>query len=133
MYAIRSYYECVRPKIPKIKADNVFTFMDFEDAQNIKDYIQKTSSKNVVILGITNKGLSLANNLIQKGFNVVLVDQGTGILKNFDCEFEYILREEFYKNQAMLYTNTGIKSVCKNDNKNINKITLENDTSYNFV
>ncbi len=115
------------PKIIQKKASNVFTMNHLQDAVNIREYIEKTSAKEIIIIGSNYYSLITADNFIKKGFNVTLIDKKLVGLKELDYEFNYILREELSRKGVRIFNNSSIKKFIKNDKLKISKIELNNE------
>lgn len=115
------------PKIVQKKIKNVFTLNNVQDAIEIREYMEKTSAKEILIVGSNYYSLITADNFVKKGFNVSLIDKKLIGLQDFDFEFNHILREELKNKGITLYNNLSIKKFIKNDKEKISKIELNNN------
>ena len=115
------------PKIVQKKVNNVFVINCLKDALRIREYIEKTSAKEITIVGSNYYSLIAADNFVKRGFNVDLIDKKMIGLREFDYEFNYILREELIRKGVNVYNNSSIKKFIKNDKEKISKIELSNN------
>jgi len=119
------------PKLQKRKISNLFFLRNIEDAIEIRDFIDKTSAKDITIAGSNLLSLITIGNLIKKGFNVTLIENNQIISNDFDEEFSYIIYDELIKNGVDIYLNSSIKDYIKIDRERINKIKLDNGAIIN--
>ncbi len=115
------------PKIVQKKIKNVFVLNSIQDAIEIREYTEKTSAKEILIVGSNYYSLITADSFIKKGFNVSLIDKKLIGLQEFDFEFNHILREEMKNKGIILYNNLSIKKFIKNDKEKISKVELNNN------
>ncbi len=106
---------------------NVYSLKNTEDAISIHKYIEKTSAKEVVLVGINFLSTIAANSFLKQGFNVTFIDKKSVFLENFDKEFDYSIKNEFNKNGIKLYLDSEIKDFLKSDKEKIAKIRLSNN------
>lgn len=65
----------IRPNLPGIDSDKLFTLRTVEDTFSIYDYIEKNQPKSAVLVGGGYIGIEVAENLREKGLNVTIVQR----------------------------------------------------------
>jgi NADPH-dependent 2,4-dienoyl-CoA reductase/sulfur reductase-like enzyme/rhodanese-related sulfurtransferase len=105
---------------------NFFTLKNIDDAISIRNYIEKTSARNITIIGSNHFSLNIANNLVQAGFIVSIIENSNKLIGEFDDEFNYLIKEEVIRSGVKLYLENQIKKIFKNQENIINKIELNN-------
>ena len=123
-----------KPIIPEgFKTGNgVFTFIKWDDADGIKEYIKKKNVKNVVVVGAGLIGLKATEGLMGLGVGITIVELADTILSaTFDKEASLIIEKALSKSGCKIKTGTTVKeivykkSVSKNE-KTIEKVILKN-------
>ncbi len=99
----------LRPDIPGILADNIFTLHNLYSTQRIIDYFWGLNARNVVILGGNEIGLRAAEALAQNSGKVTIVDKATHILSGLDYDFADFVKQKLEKSGLNILTNTTIK------------------------
>ena len=84
----------VVPPIPGIEKANVFTVRNVVDIEKLKESIDRIKPTRVTIVGGGFIGLEVAENLVEAGQNVSLVQSRPQILSQFDDEMVQILHKE---------------------------------------
>lgn len=109
----------LRPDIPGILSDNIFTLRNLESAQRIKDYYLGTGAQKVLILGGGDIGVEAAEAMHSLGAEVTIAEAGTHILKNFDADMTAVLQNHLRNKGIKLHLNTLVtefreKEACLN-------------------
>lgn len=106
----------LRPKIPGLDGDNVFTLRDVADTDRIKNYLRDHQPQRALVVGAGFIGLEIAENLIAAGLNVSLVEMASRILpRNLDPEMAARLHNHLRKHGVNLYLQTALTAVEKRD------------------
>ncbi len=114
-----------KPFIPNIKGlnkDNSLTLRNIEDMDYIKNYIKKNNPKNVAIIGAGFIGLEIAENLVNIGLNVTLIEKAKQVMTSVDFEIASFIHQELKNNNISLFLETDILEIIKDEN---NKITIK--------
>lgn len=119
----------VIPNFDGMDLSKIFTVRTLEDADNIKDFIQINNSKKAVVIGGGFIGIEMAENLIEKGLDVTLVEMGNQILAPVDEEIAAVVQNEMKNNGINLILSDGVKAFKGN------KIILNSgkELEYDFV
>ncbi len=82
------------PRIPGIENVNVFTIRNVVDIDKLNRFIKRIDGKEVAVIGGGYIGVEAAENLIDGGYNVSLIEATPQILKPFDYDMVQILHKE---------------------------------------
>lgn len=102
-----------KPFIPNIDGTNdegVFTLRNVNDSDRIKAYIK--DKRQVVVVGGGFIGIEMAENLVQLGKKVTLVEASPQVLPPYDRDIIQIVHNEL-RNRLRLVLNDGIISIKK--------------------
>lgn len=78
------------PEIPGIDGPNVYTVRNIPDSERIKNHIEESGVRNVVVIGAGFIGLEMAEMIHLKGLNVTVVEASPQILGILDPEMALI-------------------------------------------
>ena len=88
----------IKPPVPGIDSDKVFTLRNIPDTYRIKDYIEENKPRSAVIVGGGFIGVEMAENLTHAGLNVTIVELADQILAPLDrdmaCEVQRHIRSK---------------------------------------
>lgn len=105
----------INPPIPgKESAKNIFTLRNLHDTDKIKSFIDNNSPKNATIIGGGFIGIEMAENLVNRGINVTLIDKSPQVMAHIDYEMANIVHEHLIDNSINLILNTGISAIDNN-------------------
>lgn len=82
------------PNIPGIEKVNVFSVRNVVDIDNLNTFIKSNKAKDVTVIGGGYIGVEVAENLIEAGVNVTLIEAMDQILKPFDYDMAQIFHKE---------------------------------------
>ena len=108
--------EPVRPPIPGVDLDRVFTLRSIPDTDAIKQYVDQNPSSHAVIVGGGYIGLEMAEALIERGLKVSLVELAPQVMGTVDPEMAAPLHQELQLNGVDLHINTSINGIEKDKN-----------------
>jgi len=100
--------EPVRPPIPGIDSDRIFTLRNVPDTDLINDYIDKHKPKRAVIVGAGYIGLEMAENLRRRGMLVAIVEMVDQVLPVIDKEMAGFVQPELQKHNVALWLNDAV-------------------------
>ncbi len=101
--------EPIRPGLPGIDSDNIFTLRNISDTYKIKDYVDKIEPKNAVIVGAGFIGLEMAENLHLRGINVTVVELSDHVIGPLDFEMAAIVHQHLKSKNVELYLNSAVE------------------------
>lgn len=76
----------VRPNLPGIDSDKVFTLRTVEDTFQIHDYIDEKIPKSAVVVGGGYIGIEVAENLKERGLDVTIVQKPNQLMNTIDYD-----------------------------------------------
>ena len=117
------------PAFEGMNRDKTFIVRNLDDADKIKNYIQQNKSNKAVVVGGGFIGIEMAENLVEMGLNVTLIELGNQILAPVDEEIAAVAQNEMRDNGVNLVLSDGVKSF------NGDKIILNsgNEVDFDFV
>ena len=100
--------EPVKPPIPGIDSDRIFTLRNVPDTDLINDFIDKHKPERAVIVGAGYIGLEMAENLRQRGMLVAIVEMVDQALPVMDKEMAGFIQPELQKHNVALWLNDAV-------------------------
>ncbi|MGI6153121.1 MAG: FAD-dependent oxidoreductase [Christensenellaceae bacterium] len=88
----------LRPPVPGIDGERIFTLWNMEDTDILKAYIDETKPKKAVVVGGGFIGIEMAENLVHLGMDVTLVEMMPRCMAHLDHDMAEVLHEELLKN-----------------------------------
>ena len=101
----------IRPPIPGIDSERVFTLRTIPDAQKIKAFAGGTSAKSAMIIGGGGIGLELAENLKALNLDVTIVELADHLLAQLDFDMASFVHDYARARGIKLITGNGVKSL----------------------
>ena len=101
------------PNIPGIENVNVFTIRNVVDIDKLNRFIEEIEVKDVAVIGGGYIGVEAAENLIEDGYNVSLIEATPQILKPFDYDMVQILHKEMLDHGVNLIVEDKVMSFEK--------------------
>ena len=104
-----------KPIMPKniggIDMPHVFTLRNVTDIRKIDGYIDENDVKHVTIVGGGFIGLEVAENLVERGTQVALIEAQDQVMAPFDYDMVQILHKSLHDNGVDLRVNTALEGV----------------------
>lgn len=104
------------PKTFGLGGEGVFTLRDVHDTLAIDAYLKGTGTREVLIAGGGFIGVEMAENLAHRGLKVTLAEFAPQIMPPFDPELALLLQDALEKGGVTVRTNTGVKTIEKQEN-----------------
>ncbi|WP_075981899.1 CoA-disulfide reductase [Bacillus massilinigeriensis] len=109
----------IRPNIPGIEeAKALFTIRNVPDTDKIKKYVDVVKPKQAVIVGGGFIGLEMAENLVERGVEVTLVERSNQVMAPIDYEMAQIVQTHLLEKGIDLVLDDGVESF-ENEGKQI--------------
>ncbi|MBP2660735.1 MAG: CoA-disulfide reductase [Firmicutes bacterium] len=116
----------IKPTIAGLDADNVFTMRNIPDTYAIKNFVDSRKPKRAIVVGGGFIGIELAENLVERGINVTLVELANQVMGPIDFEMAALLHQYLKEKGIEVYLEDGVTSVRQEKNYSI--ITLNGKT-----
>lgn len=113
----------IKPAIPGLDADNVFTLWTVPDTDKIKAYIKDKKPKNAVVVGGGFIGLEMAENLHAEGMEVKVIEMQNQVMAPLDIEMANLIHENMKMNNVDLILEDGVKKIHNNNQKTTIELT----------
>lgn len=101
----------IKPNLPGINNDNVFTVRNVVDIVNIQSYLKTNHVKNVAVIGGGFIGVEVAENLQLANYDVTIVEFANQVMAPFDEDIVQILHKELIDNGVKLVLDDGLASI----------------------
>ncbi|HSN58616.1 MAG TPA: FAD-dependent oxidoreductase, partial [Clostridiaceae bacterium] len=118
--------KAIKPNIPGINSDKIFTVRNIPDTDSIKAYVDKRGIGSAVVIGGGFIGVEMAENLKERGKEVTVVEAAPHILGPFDSDMVVIAEKELVDNGVKLILGDGVKAFEETEGKV--KVTLSSGT-----
>ncbi|MDI9481848.1 MAG: FAD-dependent oxidoreductase [Bacillota bacterium] len=109
--------KAIRPDIPGINSEKIFTLRNIPDTDAIKEFIDKKALDSAVVVGGGFIGVEMAENLKSKGLNVTVVEAASHVLAPFDSDMVVTIEKELVKKGVDLVLGDGVKAFTDTKNR----------------
>ena len=103
----------VRPPLPGIDTEGIFTLRNVNDTDRIKSYMQQQAVKRAVIVGGGFIGLEMAENLHHSGIEVSVVEMANQVMGPIDYSMASLVHEHLQQKGVRLYLEQAVESFEK--------------------
>ncbi len=100
----------VRPPLPGIDNEGIFTLRNVNDTDAIKQYLQQHKVKRAVIIGAGFIGLEMAENLQEAGAEVAVVEMANQVMAPIDFSMASLVHEHLLQKGVRLYLEQAVAS-----------------------
>lgn len=101
----------VVPPLPGINLPGIFVMRTPEDAVELREYLEKDDVKRAVVAGGGFIGLEVAENLLEKGISVTVIDMASQIMPGFDRDMADFAQRHLEKKGIRVMTDTKLEAV----------------------
>ncbi|PJC85862.1 pyridine nucleotide-disulfide oxidoreductase [Vibrio sp. HA2012] len=98
------------PPIPGLDKIPNFSIRNVVDIERLNQHLQGTKPNNVTVVGGGFIGVEAAENLIEAGYNVTLIEAMPQIMKPFDYSMVQILHKEMHDHGIHLLVNSRVNA-----------------------
>ncbi|MDP4127980.1 MAG: FAD-dependent oxidoreductase, partial [Bacillota bacterium] len=102
--------KALRPNIPGIDSSKIFTLRNIPDTDRVKSYVDQKGVKSAIVIGGGFIGVEMAENLIDRGLKVTLVEAAPHILAPFDSDMVVMAEKELVDNDMDVILGDGVKA-----------------------
>lgn len=107
----------VKPPLPGIDSEGIFTLRNVSDTDAIKSYMDTKKVKNAVVIGAGFIGLEMAENLHEFGAEVSIVEMADQVMAPLDFTMASLVHQELMDKGVSLYLKEAVTSFEKLDNR----------------
>lgn len=100
----------VRPPLPGIDLNGIFTLRNVADTDRIKEYIDHHSPRKAVVIGAGFIGLEMAENLHRQGADVSIVEMGNQVMAPIDFSMASLVHQHLMDKGVNLYLEQAVAS-----------------------
>ncbi len=116
----------IKPPIPGIDAENIFTLWTIPDTDKIKAFVTEKRPKKAAVIGGGFIGLEMAENLHALGIEVSVIEMQNQVMMPLDLEMAELIHENIRMNRIHLILSDGVQSFQKEGE--ITKVILTSGT-----
>ncbi len=103
----------VRPPLPGIDAEGIFTLRNVNDTDTIKGFVETRKPKSAVIVGGGFIGLEMAENLKDAGLDVAVVEMANQVMAPIDFSMASFVHEHLIQKGVALYLEKAVEAFEK--------------------
>ena len=107
----------VRPPLPGIDNEGIFTLRNVADTDRIKQYMQQYPVKRAVIVGGGFIGLEMAENLHRAGAQVAVVEMANQVMGPIDYSMASLVHQHLQEKGIQLYLEQAVESFTRQNNQ----------------
>lgn len=107
----------MKPPIPGIDGENIFTLWSVPDTDQIKSYITEKQPKRAAVIGGGFIGLEMAENLHEQGIEVSVIEMQDQVMAPLDPDIANLLHENLRMNGIELILGDGVKEFHQAEGK----------------
>jgi NADPH-dependent 2,4-dienoyl-CoA reductase/sulfur reductase-like enzyme/rhodanese-related sulfurtransferase len=107
--------EPIRPPLPGINNEGIFTLRNVSDTDYIKGFIAQKHVKKAVVIGAGFIGLEMAENLHKLGLDVTVIEMGSQILAPLDYPIAAMVQKHIREKGVHLLLNDAVSAFEKQD------------------
>jgi NADPH-dependent 2,4-dienoyl-CoA reductase/sulfur reductase-like enzyme/rhodanese-related sulfurtransferase len=105
--------EPIRPPLPGIDSEGIFTLRNVRDTDFIKNYIGQHNVKSAVVIGAGFIGLEMAENFHHLGLQVTVIEMSNQILTPLDFPIAALAQQHIRSKGVRLLLNTTVTGFAK--------------------
>ncbi len=105
--------EPVKPPLPGINQDGIFTLRNVPDTDLIKKYVEEKKPRHAVVVGAGFIGLEMAENLHSRGVNVTIVEMAEQVMTPLDYSMAALVHQHLKTKNVEFYLKTAVSSFSK--------------------
>lgn len=102
--------EPVRPSLPGVHQEGIFTLRNVPDTDRIKSYIEEGKIRHAIVVGAGFIGLEMAESLHQCGINVTIIEMAEQVMTPLDYSMAALVHQHLKTKNVEFYLNTAVTS-----------------------
>jgi len=120
--------KAMKPNIQGINNDKILMLRNIPDTDRMKEYVDGGEVKSAIVIGGGFIGVEVAENLVERGISVLLVEAAAHILAPFDSDMVVIAEKEIMDSGVQLIREDGVKKFADKEGKV--EVTLNSDRKF---
>lgn len=109
--------EPVRPPLPGINLENIFTLRNVPDTDRIKKFVDENKPSHAVVVGAGFIGLEMAENLHHRGVNVTIVEMAEQVMTPLDYSMATLVHQHLKTKNVEFYLNSAVASFAESNGR----------------
>ncbi len=106
----------IKPPIPGIESEGIYTVWTIPDTDAIKNIIDKKNVSHAAVIGGGFIGLEMAENLHDLGINITMIEAQNQVMPPIDFDMAQLIHQNMNTNGVELILNDAVKAFEKNKN-----------------
>lgn len=123
----------VRPNLPGIDSERIFTLRTVEDTLRIHDYVSTKGVKSVVVAGGGYIGIETAENLRAKGLDVTIVQRPKQLMNTLDYDMAAFVHSKLRRNGVKLRLGSSVAGFMDDNGRIITLLDGEEGIAADMV
>jgi NADPH-dependent 2,4-dienoyl-CoA reductase/sulfur reductase-like enzyme/peroxiredoxin family protein/rhodanese-related sulfurtransferase/TusA-related sulfurtransferase len=115
--------EPVRPPLPGINQEGIFTLRNVPDTDRIKKFIADRNPKHAVVIGAGFIGLEMAENLHQSGVNVTIIEMADQVMTPLDYSMAALVHQHLKTKNVEFFLKTAVSSFDRENERIVVKLS----------
>lgn len=107
----------VRPPLPGIDTEGIFTLRNVDDTDQIKNYVSSRRIERAVVVGAGFIGLEMAENLHRTGAHVSIVEMGDQVMAPVDFSIASHVHQHLLQKGVALHLQQSVERFEKRDDR----------------
>lgn len=116
----------IKPRIPGIDRDNIFSLWNIPDTDAIKSYLNSNDVKKVTVIGGGFIGIEMAENMHDLGLEVNLVEMANQVMAPVDYEMAQLIHGHMVQKGIRLFLGNGVS--CFEEVNGKTNVKLQDNT-----
>jgi NADPH-dependent 2,4-dienoyl-CoA reductase/sulfur reductase-like enzyme/peroxiredoxin family protein/rhodanese-related sulfurtransferase/TusA-related sulfurtransferase len=109
--------EPLRPNLPGIDSEGIFTMRNVSNTDKIKSFIDDHSTKSAIVVGAGFIGLEMAENLHKLGIFVSIVEMAEQVMTPLDYSMASIVHQHLKSKNVAFFLKDGVSSFIRENNQ----------------
>ena len=105
--------EPVKPQLPGINQEGIFTLRNVPDTDKIKKFIEEKQPRHAVVVGAGFIGLEMAENLHKAGLKVTIIEMAEQVMTPLDYSMAALVHQHLKTKNVEFYLKTSVSSFSK--------------------
>lgn len=105
--------EPIRPNIPGIDHERVFTLRNIPDTLRIRDFISRQKARSAAVAGAGYIGVEMAENLHSAGLKVTLIEMQNQVIAPLDYDMACDVHNHLHEKGIHLILSNGVTAVAE--------------------